>query len=130
MTIESRLNDMVGYTYMYKTVIYKIINYKVTAETVVLGTDREIFVFPYKEINKHLAEFLEVEEEPEIRTTDITIISNDSAIDFINEIKKNIIQIKNDPKFIEQAKAINDSINTVISLGRLQVEIAKLKKIR
>ncbi len=129
MTLENRLNNMIGKNFMYKTHVHKIVNYKITAETVIIGTDKEVFVFLYKDINKNLQDFLQVEDEPENNTA-VTIFTQNAALDFINEIKLNINDIKKDVKNIDKAKAINECLNTLINFGRLQVETAKLNKNR
>ncbi len=131
MTIETRLTNMIGKSYMYKTYIHRIASFKITPETVIIGTDKEILVFNYRDINRNLEDFLEIEDEDENeQTSAITIFSKDSSSDFLNEIKQNIADIKKDPKNIEKAKAINDCLKTLIDFGRLQVETLKLKKFR
>lgn len=131
MTLETRLTNMIGKSYMYKTFIHKISSFKITAENVIIGTDKEILVFNYRDINRNLEDFLEIENEgEEEQTTAITIFSKDTSTDFLNEIKQNIADIKKDPKNIEKSKAINDCLKTLIDFGRLQVETLKLKNIR
>lgn len=131
MLLENRLNKMIGKSFMYKTFIHKIVNYKITAETVIIGTDKEVYVFQYKEINRHLDDFLEVENENEPdNNTAVTLFTQNAAVDFLNEIKLNINDIKKDVKNIDKAKAINECLNTMINFGRLQVEMAKLSKTR
>jgi hypothetical protein len=128
------LENMVGKTYMFKkkNIMIKgfiidrdsqIINIKTTGEPI----DVSLIALP-----EFIKNCLEVEEENEIQVTSTEVIipeKSKSEIVVLREIlMDNINKVRENKEYIEQAKSINNNINTLINMYKLELQISKEKK--
>ena len=77
----------------------------------------------YAKIRK---EFLPVNDSP---VFELSILpKNGAATELKKILLENIIKVQQDPKFIGQAKAVNQCVTNVINLARLELEYFKAKR--
>lgn len=116
---------MRGKTYMYAANTYKILNYKIDKDEVHLVTDSEWLVFKISAAEKNLTQFLPVADG--FGNEKLTIITNESSKKIIDTILSTIEEVRQNPEYVKQANAINQSVNALISLGKLEIQFKKLK---
>lgn len=120
-----KLDSMVGNEFMYNASTYKMRGYATVNGHIKILTDSNDLVFDKKNIDKKLEEFLPVEAgfgSKEIRRDARKLNKLE------DELYDNIEKIKNDKDFIPQAKAMTDTVNTIVSMEKLKIQM--LKEIR
>jgi len=127
MELEKKLDNMVGNTYMYNTRNYKILKYYTQNGTIILATDRELLNFKTEKTEEELKQFLPVDEST---SSAVTIFGkNKSELNsLLTAIKENIELIKKDDKNIPKAKAINESVKSIIEVFKLEIDAVKITK--
>lgn len=126
-TIAERLKDMQNKTWMYKTKLHKIINYKINDTNIEIVTDKDWFVIPVNKINVTLAEFLAAEEEKR-NNINITLFQGNNKLALKDLVIENIEKIKKDPGYIPVAKALNEQLKTMIQMAKLEIEYKKIDR--
>ncbi len=124
MNVEDKLNKMVGYTYMYHTILYKIIGYQCKNGIITIATNKNWIEFPKDKFEKAIKDFLPVSDENKENALQILPAKNE-LINLKKVIIDNITKIQSDPDYIKQANVINNSVNTLINMVKLQVNIIK-----
>jgi hypothetical protein len=127
MKIEDRLQSMIGKTYMYHTFTHKILSYQVRSEGVTIISDKKWIVIPITKINAELEQFLPIEFEKEVVVA-LTLFESGNKKSLKDLVMNNIDKLQQDPKFIDQAKALNEQVKTMIAMAKLELETIKLKK--
>lgn len=139
-SLESRLERMVDKQFLYRTNPCKVVNWCIEDDKVILFTNKgKIDLVNADE----LKEFLPIDSTPTERpdnqalagrtngngSTSLQVIPSNSEFlsSLSTTIKENIENVKNDRSYIAQASAINDSINTLINLAKLELQVLKLK---
>lgn len=135
-----KLAAMVGKQWMYKTNNVKIISYKQDGEKVYIVTDKDWITVTVDDLPKVIELFLEVEQDEENRRQNNDakqqIINDNVALQVVEntrsgveELRKvlmdNIKKIQKDKNYIPQAKAINNNINTMINMVKLEFIVTK-----
>jgi hypothetical protein len=114
-----------GKTIMYNTRTYKLQSYRIQDGVVTIVTDSIWLEFSEASMPKKVKEFLLVEDEKQIALQ--TIPKNKEMIDLKTTLMNNIKNAEKSKDYIPQALAINKSVNTIISLARLELSYLKLK---
>lgn len=127
MKLEERLEKMVNKPFMYNATEYKILSFKVFSEEVTLVTDKGWKTFPITKVNAELEKFLPIEVENTMPVL-LTVFENGNKKSLRDIILDNIKKIQEDPKYIGQAKALNEQIKTMLAMAKLELESVKLKR--
>jgi len=125
--LAATLRDLVGKTIMYNTVNYKIKDWQAKDGIVTIVADpRWIELVETSAYAKIRKEFLPVNDSP---VFELSILpKNGAATELKKILLENIIKVQQDPKFIGQAKAVNQCVTNVINLARLELEYFKAKR--
>lgn len=124
--LSSKLEEMKGKLYLFRTENYRLINYKINEETVDIVTNHRWFSIPLDDKAwRFISEFLEVEEEnPEV---ELSLFTPQSTNQLRNVMLDSIEQLKTNPGYVKQANAINQTINTMINCAKMEFSMKKLK---
>lgn len=125
MKLQSKLFLMHGKTFMYKTVLHKVIITKEYDETIMISTDKDLIVIKRDDIESALKEFLEVEGEALINANDLVIYKKVKEMNFVEIIKNNIKKVQEDPSFVKQSMAIDRSVNTLLNVVKMELAVKK-----
>ncbi len=134
MQLEKRLDSMIGKSYMYKTFIHRIISYEHISSTILLHTNKETITFTSSQAEKKLDEFLPVaniiepaEAKPAVNNLVLYEKIKEDLPNLTDIIKGNIAKLQSSREYIPQAAAINESINSLVNLVKLEIMVKKLK---
>lgn len=122
-----KLKAMLGKLWLHNGNQIKIINYHVLSEQGKIQIDIEgKDPMMIKDINKFIEGCLPVEET----AVSVEVIQQTNGL--INTLQKtlldNIEKVKNDKEYIKQANVVNSSVNALIGMAKLQLQVEKLKK--
>lgn len=127
-----RLKKMIGKTFMYKGQNITITNYHVLPDEGKVQID--IKEGPYiktPNIDKFLEFCLPVEQGDDATTAVSTevIQQTDSLLATLqNTLLDNIAKVQKNEKYIKQATVINSSVNALIGMAKLQLQVKRFKK--
>ncbi len=125
MLLNEKLDKMIGNSYLYQGRRHKILRTRTNGDTVEIATDRDWLAFPKENAHKALSEFLPAAEE---RAVTISALAGNGKMEKIAAtVFDNIDKLKSDPAYIDQARAINDSIKTMVEVAKLELEIVKMR---
>jgi hypothetical protein len=126
--LEAVLRNLVGKTVMYNTTNYVVRDWRVKDGVVtIVAEPRWIELVETTAYAKIRNEFLPVaDDSPKFELS--ILPKNGAATDLKKILLENITKVQSDPKYVEQANAINKSATAIINLARLEVEFFKLKK--
>lgn len=134
--IKNKLDNLIGKSWMYngRNIHVKGVN-QMNSEIRVITEGRPI-VFSIEKAEDKLEEFLPVEEgpgtikNPEARDLAIQVFEKDKGqMNSLEDIiMDNIKKVKEDPKFVQQAKVVNSSVQTLLNVNKQKIEM--LKEIR
>ncbi len=127
MQLKSKLDSMVGNSYLYNTNQVKILSYNIDGDQLTIVTDKKWIHQSIKHMNGFLDEFLELEssdvtlamQQKMSQTSESVQVARDALID-------NIKKIQQDPKYIPQANEIQKSAKSLIELVKAEIEVAKM----
>lgn len=139
--ISKKLESMKGRSYEYAKQIHTVQSYAVDEETFSIRTDKnnfkrkhesadEFFKFWYETPeNKVVDKALEKVKEPESPEV-MAILNKENSLadDLVDILKHNIDQLKKNPGYINQAKAINNNVNSILNIQKLKLEMVKHMK--
>jgi len=127
MNLKNKLEQMKGKLFLYKTFQHRIIQIKINGdqETIEIVTDKDWLIFSIMEIEGKLKDFLPISDEK--ATSALISLPADTSQSLAKTIIDNIDKLKDNPGYVQQAAAINKSINTLISLARAEIEARKLR---
>jgi hypothetical protein len=124
--LKSKLDSMIGKTYMYRTETQKVISYEFKDSTgkIIIITNKSTIMFSFSDAKEKLTDFLICEEEKNI---DVAIykpeISSTVMIDVKNILMDNIKKVQDDKEYIPQAIAINKNVKSIIELAKTEIEM-------
>ena len=129
-SIENQLKSMVGKSYMVNTVTHKVANFRISDEKLMIATDKKFFEVDLIHANKTIEMFLLTEEE--FHPVEVSPIKSLAGTGEIKDIiMDNIRQLKNNPAFIPQAQAINESVKVLVDVAKTEVQMLEvMHKIR
>lgn len=134
--IKNKLDKLIGKSWMYngRNIYVKGVN-QVNSEIRVITKGHPI-VFAIDKAETKLDEFLPVEsgpgtiKNPEARELAMQVFAKDKGqMDSLEDIiMENIKNVKKDPKYVQQAKAVNSNVQTLLNINKQKIEM--LKEIR
>lgn len=131
--IESKLQAMLNRPYYYGGHVHTITSYDLNEESerVYIYTDRngiDPFDRKYDSIHGFLKRWDPVNNlTPALQAKQDTIVSpvNSTISQLQTILLDNIEKVKKDANYIPQAKAINNDVNSIINLAKIQVMLIK-----
>lgn len=119
-SIESRVRDMVGKSFLVNTITHKISNFRIADEKLLIVTDKRFFEVDLVNAPKTLEMFLETEDEHlPVQTFEVKALGSAGEIKDI--IMENIRKLKGNPEYIPQAQAINESVKVLVDVAKTEV---------
>jgi hypothetical protein len=135
---KSKLGSLMGRYFRQKSteVVFRFLEYtKIRVDMVSLRTDSQVFEFSIYDIHVFLENFEEVEVVNEVvtvvgsksnsiqKTEDPPVLEKSTILQIRDTLMENIRLVKNDAKFIPQAKQISNTAQTLINLAVLDLKI-------
>ena len=125
-----RLKGMIGRSFLYKGSQITILDYHVLGEEGKTQIDIEDGE-PIKvnDLLKFVDACLPVQEEPNGAISVQAVQQTDSLLSTLQAtLLDNINQVKKNKDYIKQANVINSSVNALIGMAKLQIQVEKMKK--
>jgi hypothetical protein len=121
----AQLDQMVGTTRLYMGTTFKITGYSIMDEDVRIGTDKRTVVIKKSKLYDSLPEFMEVETSVATASkSNVMMMQHTSEINQLKSIAMDTIKkIQEDKGYINQARAINDSIGTVLKMNQQMIDM-------
>lgn len=120
--IQQKLNDYMNKSWLVNTSVHLFRNFSVDDKETVIATDKVILKYRNGEILKKLKDFLPVET---------AVVEKYNPSNNFPTLEKTVLETieklkgKDGEKYIKQSAAINNSVKTMIEIGKLQVAIKK-----
>lgn len=125
-----KLDSMLNQTYRFSqdNLMHTLLHYEVVGNVILLKTDRKSFTNPIEATATFLSGFKKdeiaisrlPEEVPEWKMKMNSSIERLGATLF-----DNLEKLKTDPDFVDQAREINNHVNTIINVAKLQIQLNK-----
>lgn len=129
--IEDRLKKMIGRKWLYKARNVVIEDVKITPTKIFVVLESDVVSYDYLKASEVFEDFLEVSQNEVLikRKTDLPINHKVSGglLEFVDVIKDSINKVQKNASYVKQANSINQSINTIINLAKLEIITDKLK---
>lgn len=133
-----KLRGMIGKPFMYKSQNITILDYHVLGEEgatqidVENGNGEPIPPIKTQNLNKFIELCLPVEVDDKVEETGISTEVQQQTSNLLLELQKtlkeNIELVKKDVKYIKQASVVNSSVNSLIGLAKIQIQVMKMGK--
>lgn len=136
--LQAKLEQMKGRTFLYAKISHDVTSYIIneTEGMFVLITDKNRFPRKFESAKDFLSYWIPVETSLSVPATiesnegspqlPVELEKENSLADsMIDILKDNIERIRKDAKYIPQAKAINENVNSMIQLQRLKLDTAR-----
>lgn len=129
------LKRMIGKPWLYRGNQITIENYHIMGDQGktqidVVGKDP----IEVKDIKKFIEACLPVEDDKPVRngqtaalSTEVVEQTNGLLSSLQQTLLDNIAAVKKDPAYIKQANTINSSVNSLIGLAKIQIQVGKMK---
>ena len=122
-----KLKGMIGKTYMYKGENITIINYATLTDEGKTLIDIGSRSFKVSNLTDFIDACLPVDShDTQLATVDPGTTSLLSSLQ--QTLLDNIDQVKKNPAYIKQANVVNSSVNSLIGLAKIQIQVNKMKK--
>ena len=127
-TFEARLKGMIGNTYMLNTQCFKFLNYEVSGNQFLIGTDKKILRFDIDQAHQAIERFLptDPEDKPNAQVVQFQMTSLEGAGEIKRIIMDNIAKIKENREYIPQAAAINDNVKTLLDFAKTEIQMYEM----
>jgi hypothetical protein len=129
--LQEKLESMIGKLFVDQrtSITHRMLSHKYTGQEFTLVTDKEWFTKHESEGMLFLSMFFPVKEDGStglVAPNDLAVLEGSTNIKKMsNLLFENIEKMKQDAKFVDTAKEINNHMNTLINLTKLQIQIAK-----
>lgn len=120
---------MVGGTFLYKreNITIKGVIASDADQLIRIKTDKQDITISPLHLSDFLASLLPVSDDQEEASTAL-IVQQSSEIDNLHNILKDSIKkIQQDKEYVGQAKAINNHINTMLNMVKLQMQMQNMR---
>jgi hypothetical protein len=132
-TFLKTLEFMKGKTFQYANQIHYLVDYSIDEqrEKVTIRTNLKQFERGYDSAEEFLsywkpANTMAIQKTSESNESAIMLEQENSLADeMITILKENIQKVKTDKNYIPQAQAINNNINSIINVKKLQLDVYK-----
>lgn len=126
MKLNELLGKMKGKTFFYRQREITIVGYKISGDRVTIATESgEWLEWENGQAEKEIREFRAIHANN--RSLALPIPEN-KFVDLADVIIRNIEKVENDPAYIKQAHAVNQSVTTLINMAKLGLSIQRAKK--
>jgi hypothetical protein len=125
-----KLDSMLNQTYRFSqdNKLHTIQGYEVIGNSIIIQTDVQNFSKPIEGTNLFLSAFRKEEtqlvtaqqSEPAWKTK-----MNENIEKLGATLFDNLEKLKTDPNFVDQAREINNHVNTIINVAKLQIQLNK-----
>ena len=132
--LNLKLTAMVGKAYLYNSQDVVINGFYIAKERVYISTDVKMIVINVHNIWDALKEFFELEYQPKPKSRELMVstpepvLSGLDSASIIDKLLKNIDKVEADKSYIDQANAINATVNTVLNVVKTELSYRKLSK--
>lgn len=118
-----KLHDMVGRRWMYRGRNVKITDYDIVDGQVLISTDGQPIKIDKSKLSESLEDFLPAQES----NGQAVVLKGDAGrMESLEEILMDSIhKVKEDPKYINQAKQISNSANTLVNITKTKLLMMK-----
>jgi hypothetical protein len=125
------LEAMKEKAFLYKREVYHFQNYRVQGDNITVVTKEKWFDFGAgDELYNFLKQCKEVSEQNVVAAhapSDLRNPQNNEAIKAIRDILlEDINKVRADPKYVNQAKQVNNNINTLLNAAKLELMYRKM----
>ena len=126
--LKNILTQMIGATYLYKTIQQKVNAFRILDDQILISTNVGLIGLQIEN-----AEFVINHDFLPIDSSDIQTTTTPAALTKLNDIKiidtlqENIQKLKTEPAYIKQAMAINNTINTMLNIVKTELQIKRVK---
>lgn len=124
----NKLYDMVGGTYLYKreSITIKGVIASEADQLIRIKTDKQDITVSPLHLSGFISSLLPSSDEQE-ETRTALVVQQSGEIDTLHKILKDSIKkIQEDKEYIGQAKAINNHINTMLNMVKLQMQMQNM----
>lgn len=121
---------MVGGTYLYKreSIIIKGVIASDTDQLIRIKTDKQDITVSLLHLSDFISSLLLASDEQQEETRTALVTQQSGEIDTLHKILKDSIKkIQEDKEYIGQAKAINNHINTMLNMVKLQMQMQNMR---
>lgn len=141
--IGKKLEIMNGKSYEYAKQIHVVtkVSIDVEREEFTLKTDKNTFTRKFESADEFLKYWYEQPQNKVVETAqshlpqtmdiekaEAVIASNSLSDELIKILKDNIAKVSNNASYINQAKAVDKSVDTILKVKKLQLEMYKAVK--
>jgi|SRR5690606_5653693 len=125
----NKLYDMVGGTYLYKreSITIKGVIASDADQLIRIKTDKQDITISQLHLSDFLSALLPVEADHEEATTALQVQQSGEITNMQNILMDSIKKIQQDKEYVGQAKAINNHINTMLNMVKLQMQMQIMK---
>lgn len=129
--LERKLTTMVGKTYLYMGENLLVNGYSVTLENVFISTDLKLLKFDREAASNKIKDMMPIDDKSrqaiEVRTVQAkhNVMSKIDSKNLIDIILDNIDKVRDDAKYINQANAVNSSVNTLLNIAKAELMFFK-----
>ena len=124
--IENKLDNYIGQMWMYRGRNIFIKGYKIENGTAIILTKTQPIITPVEKIDQVLSELLESDDnDTEEKMMQLFTGNNENMGTLESVLMDNINKVKEDPKFLGQAKQINSDVNAILKIQKTKLEIVK-----
>ena len=131
MKDRTRLNNLLGKTYMYKQDSILVSDWfeDVDAGLYKVVTTNGVIPVPVNEVKEFIDHLLPTEEESTTAVSTEVVRETEGFLKTLQQtLMENIEMVKKDPAYIKQANSVNSSVNALIGMAKLQLQVGRLKK--
>jgi len=132
----AKLTDMVGKHWKDKNTddVFKLLSYKQDGDQIMIATDKEWINVTVFELNiffqNHLPvqisktnEVTIIQQPATMKTVEISTMPNTTMKKLADTLLDNIEKVKVDKEYIPQAKMISDTVNSLIGLAKVEIDL-------
>ncbi len=129
MLLPKSISQMIGKSFMYKTLTYAIQDIEcVEDDLYAVTTDKRTIRVTSAELRNDLLPINEMtkgKNGKHVQSMINALPEEKVFTDLVQTLQDNIKKIQNDPKYIPQASAINDQAKSIIDAKKLQLDVVK-----
>jgi hypothetical protein len=125
MNTTERLQSMVGKTWLYKKKKITILSWKQQGEDITIVTDVEWITKHFTELPLFIELFEHTEDPGNASTLQVISEQRHSISSLKDVLMDSIKRVQENKEYIEQAKSINNNVNTLLNMAKLEVQIMR-----
>jgi hypothetical protein len=119
-----KLEDMVGTTRLYGAREYRIKGFSVDDRHVTIRTDKDPVIIKNEKLHDALTgDFGEVETAVAPAPSNMMLVQQAEILTLKNIVMENISKLQGDKGYINQAREINSSVNTMLKMNQQMIDM-------